>query len=164
MKTHIITNWENDMIDSPEEKVLEFVNNYYKGFELNILSGLRHRNIEDIYETLKESFVIIMQPSLFDKQQVTSIASGLSHWIWGNFNNNVNNLTVRHFIFLSSHPFDDLNEIINICKGLKDSVNEPALVKIVKCISCHFYGFDGEHYELRTESYHSENMYAVRHK
>jgi hypothetical protein len=164
MKRHIVTNWENDMIDAPEEKVSEFVNNYYKGFELNLLSGLRYRAIEEIYQTLKDSFVIIMQPSLFDKQQVMDIVSNLSHSIWVNFNSNTNNLTTRYFIFLSSHPFEDLKEIVSICQGLKDTKNEPALVKIVKCISCHFYGFAGEHYELRTDGYHSDNMYAVRHK
>ena len=162
--SHIITNWENDMIDAPEDMVARFVSEKYKGFELKILSGLRHRAIEDVYETLKYSFVIIMQPSLLDEQQVTTMVKELSHSIWINFNSNVNNLSVRHFIFISANPFEDLMAIKKMCIGLKDTQGEQALVKIVKCVSCHFYGFDNEHYEMRADGYFSEDIYAVRHK
>ncbi len=163
MKKHIVTNWENDMIDQPEEMVAKFVSEKYKGFELKMLSGLRHRAFEDIYETLHDSFVIIMQPSLLDKQQVRTMVEKMAHGIWINFNSNVNNLSVRHFIFLSANPFEDLISIRKMCMGLKDTQGENALVKIVKSISCHFYGFDGEHYEMQADGYFTEDIFAIRH-
>lgn len=164
MRKSIITNWENDMIDAPEDMVQKFVAENYKGFELQLLSGLRHRAIEDIYKTLEDSFIIIMQPSLLDEKQVTTLVKGLSHSIWVNFNSNVNNLTVRHFIFISMNPFEDLMSIKKMCIGLKDNQGEDALSKIVKSVSCHFYGFGGEHYEMESSGYFTEDIYARRHK
>ncbi len=163
-KKTIITNWENDMIEEPEEMVVKFVKEKYKGFELQLLSGLRHRAIEDIYKTLKDSFIIIMQPSLLDEKQVTTMVKELSHSIWINFNSNVNDLSVRHFIFLSMNPFEDLMKIKKMCIGLKCNQGEDALTKIVKSISCHFYGFNGEHYEMESGGYFTEDIYARRHK
>ncbi len=164
MKKTIITNWENDLIEQPEEMVAEFVRQKYDGFELQMLSGLRHRSFEEIWDTIHDSFVIIMQPSLLDEYQVRSMVEQMSHGIWINFNSNTNNLSVRHFVFLSSNPFEDLVSIRKMCIGLKDSQGEPALVKIVKNISCHFYGFYGEHYEMFVEGHNTDRIRAIRHK
>ncbi len=164
MSKHIVTNWENDMIDQPEEMVRKFVKENYKGFKLQLLSGLKHRHFDEIWETLLNSFVIIMQPSLLDEQQVRMLVEKMAHGIWVNFNSNINDLTVRHFVFLSSDPFDTLLTIKRICVGLKDSQGEQALVKIIKSVTCNFYGFNDEHYEMRCDGHFSEDIYAVRHK
>lgn len=161
---HMITNWENDMLDAPEDKVQKFVADFYKGFELRLLSGLRYRSIEDIYETLEDSFAIIIQPSLLDRRQVVELVSGLSHSIWVNFNSNTNNLSVRRFIFLSATPFEDMMQIREFCLDLKDSQGEWALPKIVQCISCQFFGFGGEYYEMQSAGYSSRDIKAVRYK
>ena len=75
------------MIEIPEEMVKNFVSEKYNGFELEILSGLKYRSLEDIYETLHYSFAIIMQPSLLDEQQVRMMVEKMSHGIWGNLKN-----------------------------------------------------------------------------
>lgn len=160
--SHIITNWENDMIAEPEDKVIEFVKEKYPNYKLELLSGLRHRDLQDIYDTLKESRIIIMQPSLLDSSQIKEVVSYLSHPIHINFNSATRNLDIKEFIFLSSFPWDDLNFVKNSCKGLKDTVNEPALIKIVKNCEVHFYGFGGEHYEMILDSFY--DIKVLRHK
>jgi hypothetical protein len=160
--TYKITNWENDMIAEPEEKVVEFVKEKYPHYELGILSGLGERDLKDIYDSLKESRVIIMQPSLLVSSQIREVVSYLSHPIHINFNSATRNLDIRDFIFLSSNPWHDLNFVKSACAGVKDSVNEPALRKIVKNCEVHFYGFAGEHYEMINDSF--GDIKALRHK
>jgi hypothetical protein len=160
----IITNWENDLIELPEQMVQSFVNKEYDGFELKILSGLRHRTFEEIWETLKESYAIIMQPSLLDEQQVIELAKAISHGIWGNFHSNVNNLSVRYFHFISMNPFEDLMQIKETLLSVKDQHEESCIAKIVKCVSCNFHGFNGEHYEMSLKGSWPEHIEALRHK
>jgi len=164
MSKHIVTNWENDLIEQPEYMVREFASDKYKEFELQMLSGLKHRAFEEVWETLNTSFSIIMQPSLLDKQQVQSLVSQIAHGIWVNFQGVTNNLTVRSFNFLSTNPFIDLMEIKEMCKGLLDTQGGNALAKIVKCVPCHFYSLtQTEHYEMCTESRYDFEIYARRH-
>ncbi len=157
-----ITNWENDMIAEPEEKVVKFVKEKYPNYELEILSGLGERDLKDIYDTLKDSRVIIMQPSLLDSTQIREVVSYLSHPIHINFNSATRNLDIRDFVFLSANPWHDLNFVKSACAGVKDSVKEPALRKIVKNCEVHFYGFGGEHYEMIKDSF--GDIKALRHK
>ncbi len=158
-----ITNWENDMIDSPEEKVVEFAKKRYPNYDLHLLSALRHRDMQDIYESLEESTVIIMQPSLLEKEQVIKIIQAISHPIHGHNNGSRRDWNIRDFVFLSADPWRDVNEILTICSGVKDSHNEECLPKILYNCECHFYGFAGEHYELKKTRY-PYSSYIIRYK
>lgn len=162
MLKHIVTNWENELTDVPEPRVMEHFEKFYKGFELKILSGFRHRTINEIYETLNDSFAIIAELTLLDERQITDLVRELSHLVWINFNSNTNNLSVRHFNFISSTPFEDMIEIKRMCMDLKDEHGEPALVKIVKSIRCSFYGFNGEHYEMDARSSWVSDIQIIR--
>lgn len=160
----IITNWENDIIETPEEQVTKFVSERYSNYDFKLLSGLRHRNIEDIYDSLRDSRVIIMQPFLLEKEQISKIVAAISHPIHVNNNGARREWEIRDFIFLSSQPFEDLKTIKNACLELKDNVKEEALPKIIHNCEIHFHGFDGEHYEMKCHGYSSYDIIAIRHK
>jgi hypothetical protein len=161
----IATNWENDMIAEPEEKVIEFMAKYKPNYELKLLSGLRHRDMEDIKDSLENSRIVIMQPSLLEKEQVVNMVKNISHPIHVNLNGSTRNYEIRDFIFLSSHPFEDLTQIKEWCNGVKDGFDSgDALTKILSNCEIHFYGFDGEHYEMKRTSYLSGGIYAARYK
>lgn len=162
MAARIITIWENEMDDTIDDKLKQFIDKKYPDSQINILSGLRQRHIEDIYETLKDSYAIVIQPNMLEEVQVKELVKGISHSVWINFHSNTNNLSVRFIDFYSSNAYADLKEIKKYCIGLKDAHNEQTLVKIVKCIDCSFYGFAGEHYELRYGGSYAEDCIAVR--
>ena len=167
----IITNWENDMIDVPEEMITKFVSekqgywDFPDNYDLKLMSRLKHRNIEDIYDSLKESRVIIMQPSLFDKEQVIKIVKSISHPIHINNNGAKRDWEIRDFIFLSANPFDDLNMIKEYCYKIKDDHDTgDALTKILHNCEIHFFGFNREHYEMKEYGYSCSDIYAIRYK
>jgi hypothetical protein len=163
----IVTNWENDMIAEPEEMVKKFLSEKrafwdFKHYDVKLLSGLRHRDIGDIYASLEESRVIIMQPSLLDKEQIKKIVQAISHPIHGNNFGAQRRWEIRDFIFLSANPFEDLNFIIDACRGVIDQHKEVCLQKILLSCEVHFFGFNDEHYELKCNRL--DSPYAIRHK
>lgn len=163
----IVTNWENDMIDEPEQMVREFLSKKhgywdFPEYGFKLLSGLRHRHIEDIYASLEESRVVIMQPSLLEKEQVQKIVQAISHPIHVNNNGAQRRWDIRDFIFLSSTPFEDLKFIVDACLHLVDQHGEQCLPKILYNCEIHFFGFTGEHYELKKDRY-PHKPYAIRH-
>ncbi len=158
----IITNWENDMIDVPEEPIEAFTKTYYPNYDLKLLSGLKHRAIEDIYDSLRDSRVIIMFPSLFDDEQLKKIVTAISHPIHVNNNGARREWDIREFVFFSAQPFEDLTHIRQTCHLLKDSTGEPALAKILFNCECHFYGFQDEHYELQRNRSEYQDFKAIR--
>lgn len=161
----IATNWENDMLAEPEDKVIEFMQKYNSDYELKLLSGLRHRDMQDIRDSLRNSRIIIMQPSLLEKEQVVNMVKNISHPIHVNQNGATRNYDIRDFIFLSSHPFEDLCQIKEWCRGVKDGFDTgDALTKILTNCEIHFYGFGGEHYEMKRIGYYSGDIYAARYK
>ncbi len=150
MSRYKITNWENEMTDSPEPIVEQFVKNRYPNYDFEMLSALGHRDIQDIFESLKNSRIIIIQPNMLDREQVVNLVSAISHPLHVNFNGASREWEVRDFIFLSTRPFEDLTQIKEWCAGVKDKWNENALVKILINCEVHFYGIAGmEHYEMR---------------
>jgi len=160
----IITNWENDLIDSPEPMVKEWVAKHHSNFELKLLSGLRHRGMDDIYDSLRNSRIIVMQPSLLDAQQIADIVKEIGHGIHVNFNGATREWDLREFVFISMHPFEDLQTVKKACIGLKDRWGEDPLAKILKNVECYFYGFAGEKYELKYGGYYASDAYAIRYK
>ncbi len=161
---YTITNWENDMLDAPEEMVAKFISDKYDQYNFKLLSGLKHRSINDIFDSLKESRVIIMQPYLLDKQQVVKIVQSISHSIHVNNNGARREWDIRDFVFLSSDPYRDFNFIKEECGSLKDQVNEHCLSKICRNCEVHFYGFEGEHYEMKCGGHFKNDIYAIRYK
>lgn len=159
----VITNWENDMIDKPEQIVAKFVAEKYPNMEFKMLSGLGRRDIHDIYRSLEESRVIIMQPSMLEPTQIAGIVQQISHPIHGALNGAIRRYDIADFIFLSANPWEDYNIVKDACRGVKDNHNEYSLTKILRNCECHFYGFDGTHYEMRRSGY-EDSVYAVRHK
>lgn len=159
---HIITNWENDLIDEPENIVTAFVKDKYKDYDFKLLSGLAHRDKQDLYDSLRESRVIIMQPSLLEPDQIAEIATLIGHPIHVTFNSAAPDWNIKDFVFLSSNPFDDLNIVKDACKDVKDEHHELALVKILHNCECHFYGFAGEHYEMKCSGSVNYDIYAIR--
>ncbi len=163
-RTKVILNWENDMIQDPEPHVVEFAKKHYPNLDLQLMSGLRHRHIDEIRDSLKDSMIIIMQPHLIDPSQIALIAQSISHSIHGAFCGASREWDLRDFVFLSVNPWETCQAIIEACSGLKDNVGEDPLVKIVKHIQVQFYGFDGEHYELKISSHWFRDLYVVRYK
>lgn len=156
------------MIAEPEPMVKKFLSEKhgywdFKTFDVKLLSGLRHRDIEDIYASLRESRVIIMQPSLLEKSQIAKIVQAISHPIHLHFNGATREWDIRDFIFLSVNPWEDLNIVIDACKGVSDQHHEPSLPKILQNCECHFFGFADEHYELKCNHFPAK-PYAIRHK
>jgi hypothetical protein len=168
LMSHIATNWENDMIAEPEDKVQEFIRENYPNYELKLLSGLRQRDIQDVWETIKESRIIIMQPSLLDKEQVQKMLLNISHGIHTSLNGAYRLVEVRDFIFLSMNPWEDLLFIKECGKGLRDTHSEYSLIKLLRNCEVHFYGFAGEHYEMvrggNGTSHYPSDIEAIRHK
>jgi hypothetical protein len=158
----IITNWENDMIDAAEPMVSKFVSKHYPNLDFKLLSGLRHRDIQDIRDSLMESRIIIMQPSLLEEEQVVNIVTSISHPIHVANNGARRDWEIRDFIFLSMNPFEDLMNIREMCGNKKDHTGELALHKILFNCECHFFGFDDEHYEMKYNRGH--DIYAIRYK
>jgi hypothetical protein len=166
MSNYIITNWENDLIDSPEEKVVKFVSEKYPAYYFKFLPALKQRSIKEIYDSLRESRVIVMQPSLFDKEQVVKIVTQISHPIHINNGGARREMDIRDFVFLSANPFADLQEIKEICYGKKDYFDSADALCVIlhSNIEVHFYGFSGEHYEMKQCGYTCRDIDAVRHK
>jgi hypothetical protein len=140
------------MVDVPEKQVTDFVSKHYNNLKFKMLSGLSKRHIEDIWESIKESFVIVVHLNMLDENQIKHLVGELSQPIWKNFNSNVNNLSLRHFVFISSTPFEDMKKIRN-CSDL---------IPLSKCVSIHFYGYNDEHYEYYAVGYNT--LLNVRHK
>ena len=150
------------MSDEIDPIVSQFISDKYGHCDVSILSGLKRRDLGEIWNTLKDNRVVVIQPSLLDETQIRTLTKSISHGIWINFHSNTNNLHVRKFDFLSSDPYNDAKQIIDYCKGLKDDHGENALVKIVKSLEVNFYGFDDTRYELRAEGYFGDYI-LVRH-
>ena len=149
----IITNWENDLTDVPEESVVSFVKENYPNYEFKLLSGLAQRDINDIYDSLKESRIVIIQPTLFDRAQVSEILSSISHPTYGALIGNTREWEIRDFVFLSNKPYEVLKELLEICSKVKDRHGEHSLPKILAVCEIHSYGYDGEHYEVKFRRY-----------
>lgn len=163
MNRHKITNWENDMIAEPEEFVKQFAKRQYPNYDLEILSGLGHRDPQDLYDSLRDSRVIIIQPNLLEREQVVKLVSAISHPIHVNFNGATREWDIREFVFISVRPFDDLMQIKEWCAGVKDQWGEHALTKVLINCEAHFYGIANmEHYEMRCSR--GGEITAIRHK
>ncbi len=161
----IITNWENDLIEHPEDMVQKFVAEKYPNHTLKFLSGLKQRSFDDIYESIKESRIIVMQPALLDKPQVTELVKSISHPIHTGLNGASRHVEIRDFVFYSLHPFEDLMTIKSYCEGVTDGRDTAdALAKILSNCEIHFYGFEGEHYEMRCSGWQCRDIYAVRYE
>lgn len=160
---HIITIWENDMVEVPEVIQLDFIEERYPDYEIKMLSGLWHRDKEDIFASLEESRVIFINPNHLEAEQIVKLAQLISHPIWINFNSNTRNWDVRDFVFYSSAPFEDLCMVRDNLRGIKDHHQEPVLPKILAC-EAHFWGYAGEHYELIKERWRNGvcPIYAIR--
>lgn len=164
MGKRIITNWENDLIEEPEVPVMDWVRANCANYEFKLLPGFRHRCNDDIFTSLRESRIIIMQPNLLESNQIASIVTQIGHSIHINFNGATREWDLREFVFLSANPFEDLQIVKDACIGLKDRVNEDPLAKILHSVECWFYGFSGEKYELRYGGYNASDAYAIRYK
>lgn len=148
MNKSIITNWDNDLLEAPDRKVVEFAAKKYKHHELKYLPGLRQRDIQEIYDSIRESRVIIIEPHILESEQIATIVSAIAHPIHVNQNGATRNYEIRDFVFLSMNPYEDLKKVVSAASALKDSHGEYSLSKILYNCEAHFYGYDGEHYEL----------------
>jgi len=165
---HKIINWENDLLDEPEMFLSEFVADNYPDYSFEMMSGFIHRDMSEVYESLKEARVIIMQPNLLEENQVSDMVKAISHPIHVNFNGASREWNIEKFIFLCYNPFDDLNTIKEQCDGVKDGKDSAdALCKILHNCEIHFYGRQGgdAHYEMGADRvYCCNDIKAIRHK
>jgi hypothetical protein len=58
-----ISVWENDMTDEIDIKVKTFIEERFKGYEYTQLSALSHRGKEDIFDSLRNSYAVVIQPN-----------------------------------------------------------------------------------------------------
>lgn len=158
-----ITIWENDMMEEIDPKIKSFIELRFKGYEMKQLSALSHRSEQDIFDSLEESYGIVIQPNLLEPQQIIEMAKLISHPIHGNHCSNIRNWDIQNFTFISTHPWETLKEIKSMLKDVKDNVGELCIMKILNACSIDFYNFDmTEYYELVRDGYWGTK--AIRYK
>ncbi len=155
----IITCWENDLTDVPDIQVSELISKHYPNCEFKMLSGLEHRDIHDIYDSLKESNTIIIHAHIIKPEQIINIVKNISHPI------HVNNCgrippkwEIENFVILSMHPVETYKQIKLICENIKDQHEEYALLKLLRNCQIYFRGFNNEYYEMIIEGYETINI------
>jgi len=153
----IITNWENDMIETPEQPVIDLVNEKFSHYEFKMLSGLRNRDIEDLYASLRESRAVIMHPTFTDITQIKDLIIRLGKYIHANTLGRQTDWMIKEFVFISATPFEDFLLI-------KKNCNTDSLHAILRNCYCTFYGYAGEVYEMKSESASSLSLIAIREK
>lgn len=155
----IITNWENDLTDTPEPFVLEFIQSHkmYSGYDFKFLSGLPHRDIRDLIDSINESRTIIFRTYLLDKNQVSSLVSALHKPIFHSHDGDS-----REFIFLCDDAWQTLCDFKSACKTHWGDPARVGLVDILLKKYIYFIDIKGIKYELKTDGWYNRDFYAIR--
>lgn len=147
-----VTVWENDMTEEIDPKTQSFINLHFPNREIKQLSALSHRDSEDIFDSLRESYYILIQPNQLERDQIEKLAQLISHPIYINYYSNTRNWDIQSFIFICMNPWSTLKQIQSVLKNVKDSHSELCLHKILGACQVNFYNFDSsEQYELVTD-------------
>lgn len=148
-----ITIWENDTTGTIDPIIQIFIDKHYKGCNIVLMSGFDNRTNDEILESVRDSYAIVMEPTVLRNYQINDIAQLISHPIHLNTTNNpARPYDIQKFIFLSTNPWDTLQTIVRTLKNTKDNHNEYSLMKILKHCRVEFYSTkNDDQYELERD-------------
>lgn len=143
--SNTITIWENDLIESPEVVVSDFVKEHFGHMEINFLPGLSRRTSDEIIASVNVR-TVIAKLNLIDPAQVRGLAVLLGKRIFGC----VIGKDLDEFIFLSNDPLQDAHDVAEAClTKWTEEADDPrnGLTGILQRCRMRFIDVNGDGYE-----------------
>lgn len=157
-----VLNWENDLIDTPEQVVLDYCNTHCRNLEFEMLSGFSRRTPGEILNSLDNGVKqVVMAPFMLEEEQVQKIVTLIAPPLYGY----VHGEDVEKFVFIGSRPKEIANTIISACEGEWDHDHRNprnCFIAILKRASVICIGFEGERIEIQTSGWNHRDFTIVQ--